>query len=150
MMNDAEPVRVRAGLASSGLQRALGRLPEGGSERQAIDAGEIDAVIDYGGAKVIVFPAARRALRDAANRAFAADLKAALEIRQGNGVLAALPRAEYRRLLPGLERVTLAFGDVLHEAGAPHSACLLPGQLCCLPVDDDRQPANGRDRFGRS
>ncbi|TAL87652.1 MAG: Crp/Fnr family transcriptional regulator [Candidimonas sp.] len=34
-----------------------------------------------------------------------------------NAVLAALPRRDYRRLLSDLEPVTLAFGDVLHEAG---------------------------------
>ena len=120
MLNDADGplVSVRAARAAAGLQRALRQLPEGGFERQAVEAGEIDAVIDYGSANVIVFPAARRALRAAANRASAADRKAALEVPEGNSVLAALPRAEYRRLLPALERVVLEFGDVLQEAGA--------------------------------
>lgn len=36
-----------------------------------------------------------------------------------NGLLAALPRAEYQRLLAGLEPVTLNFGEVLHEPGVP-------------------------------
>src|SRR4051794_40518342 len=34
-----------------------------------------------------------------------------------NALLAALPRAEYRRLLGILEPVTLTFGDVLYEPG---------------------------------
>lgn len=42
-------------------------------------------------------------------------------LRQGeaptNKVLAPLPREEHQRLLAGLEPVTLAFGDVLHEPG---------------------------------
>ncbi len=36
-----------------------------------------------------------------------------------NSLLASLPRAEYRRLLAGLDLVTLKFGEVLHEPGAP-------------------------------
>ena len=34
-----------------------------------------------------------------------------------NRLLAALPKKEYRRLLPELERVPLAFGDILYEPG---------------------------------
>lgn len=36
-----------------------------------------------------------------------------------NGLLAALPRRDYLRLLPGLEPVTLTFGEVLQESGQP-------------------------------
>jgi CRP-like cAMP-binding protein len=36
-----------------------------------------------------------------------------------NSLLAALPRREYRRLLTGLEPVTLTFGEVLYEPGKP-------------------------------
>ena len=35
-----------------------------------------------------------------------------------NRLLAALPRAEYRKLLPSLENVTLGFGDILYESHA--------------------------------
>jgi CRP-like cAMP-binding protein len=113
MPNESRLANVRAAPGSAGLHRAIRLLPEGGLERQAIEAGEIDAVIDYRNANVIVFPAARRALRDAASR------KAAVEAPAANSVLAALPRAEYQRLLPGLEAVTLQFGEVLHEPGTP-------------------------------
>jgi CRP-like cAMP-binding protein len=34
-----------------------------------------------------------------------------------NRLLSALPEKEYQRLLPGLEQVTLAFGDILYEPG---------------------------------
>jgi CRP-like cAMP-binding protein len=95
------------------LQNVLGRLAKGGPEEQAIAAGEIDAIIDYGSSNVILFPAARRALRVAANRASAANRQPV-----ANSLLAALPRAEYQRLLPVLEPLTLRFGEVLHEPGA--------------------------------
>jgi len=115
-------------------------------ERRAIEAGEIDAVIDYGSANVIVFPVARRALRDAANRAASAERKATLEMPKLNSLLATLPRAEYRRLLPALEQVTLERGDVLHEAGAPIRHVYFPVDcVICLmtKVDDQRAVATG-------
>lgn len=119
MLNSGGVESAQAWRASAGLQRVLRQLPMGGSEQRAIEAGEIDAVIDYGSANVIVFPAARRALRDAAQRAAAAERKASLELPNRNSMLAALPRAEYRRLLPALEQVRVELGEVLHEAGAP-------------------------------
>lgn len=36
-----------------------------------------------------------------------------------NRLLAALPRKNYQRLLPALERVTLTFGEILYEPGKP-------------------------------
>ena len=45
-------------------------------------------------------------LRHAAHRALAE-----------NSLLASLPGAEYRRLLPGLEPVTLSFGEILYQPG---------------------------------
>lgn len=118
-MNECFATGVQSGRLSSGLQKVLRQLPLGGFEREAIEAGEIDAVIDYGSANVIVFPAARRALLDIAKRATSAERKAALEMPERNSVLAALPYPEYRRLVPALEPVVLEFGDVLHEVGAP-------------------------------
>ncbi|MGL6109255.1 MAG: Crp/Fnr family transcriptional regulator [Rubrivivax sp.] len=124
----------------------LRQLPRGGAERRAIEAGEIDAVIDYGSANVIVFPAARRALRDTAQRAAAAERKATLELPQRNSMLAALPRSEYRRLLPALEAFRLELGDVLHEAGAPIRHVYFPVDcvVCLLTkIDDQRTVATG-------
>jgi CRP-like cAMP-binding protein len=123
-----------AGRGLAGLKKALRQLPTGGLEQQAIEAGEIDAVIDYGNADVIMFPAARRALRLAANRRAAAESRpAALEAPVANSVLAALPRTDYRRLLPGLEPVALQFGDVLLEAGAPIRYVYFPvDSVVCL------------------
>ncbi|HEV8332696.1 MAG TPA: Crp/Fnr family transcriptional regulator [Steroidobacteraceae bacterium] len=84
------------------LQSALLQLTKGGPEQQAIDAGEIDAIVDYSSSNVILFPAARRALHAS-----------------GSSLLAALPGAEYRQLLVGLEPVTLKLGQVLHEPAVP-------------------------------
>jgi CRP-like cAMP-binding protein len=95
------------------------RLPRGGPEQRAVDAGEIDAVVDYANSNVILLPAARRALREAARRAPAASPKPGNEASIGNSVLSALPHEAYQRLLAGLERVTLKFGQILHEPGVP-------------------------------
>ena len=146
MASDRGVASLQAGRVSSGLQRVLRQLPVGGLERRAIEAGEIDAVIDYGSANVIVFPAARRALRDTAKRSAAAERKATLEMPGRNSMLAALPRAEYRRLLPALEQVTLELGDVLHEAGAPIRHVYFPVDcvICLLTrVDSQRAVATG-------
>lgn len=96
------------------LQSALLRLTKGGPEQQAIDAGEIDAIVDYSNSNVILFPAARRALH-----AGGARVSAAYRGPLANSLLAVLPSAEYRQLLPGLEPVTLKLGEVLHEPAAP-------------------------------
>ncbi len=88
------------------MKNALHRLAEGGPERRAIEAGEIDGIIDYANSNVFLLPAARRALRE---RAAAAPV--------ANRLLAGLPAAEYRELLDGLEPLTLKSGEVLHEPG---------------------------------
>lgn len=140
MLNNGGIARVQAGRVSLELQRVLRQLPMGGSEQRAIEAGEIDAVVDYGSANVIVFPAARRALRDSAQRATAAERKAALEMPGRNSLLAALPRAEYRRLLPALEPVVLKFGDVLHQVGDPIRYVYFPVDcVICLLTEFDSQ-----------
>lgn len=44
-----------------------------------------------------------------------------------NSLLAAIPRADYRRLLAGMEPVTLAFGEVLYEPGQTIHHIYFPG-----------------------
>ena len=110
------------------LQSALLRLTKGGPEQQAINAGEIDAIVDYSSSNVILFSAARRALRAGAVRTSAAH-RGTL----ANSLLAVLPSAEYRHLLVGLEPVTLRLGEVLHEPAAPIRHVYFPiGGVVCL------------------
>ena len=56
-----------------------------------------------------------------------------------NSLLAALPRKDYLHLLPGLEPVTLRFGEVLYESGQPIRHVYFPNDsLVSLlaPVDE--------------
>jgi CRP-like cAMP-binding protein len=110
------------------LRNALLQLTDGGPEQQAIKAGEIDAIVDYSSSNVILFPAARRALR-----AGAIGTAAAHRGPLANSLLAALPAAEYRHLLAGLVSVTLKLGEVLHEPSAPIRYVYFPvGCVVCL------------------
>src|SRR5829696_9070854 len=87
---------------------ALRQLAKGSAEAIAVQAGEIDAVIDYSRSNVFLLPAARRALRAAAAGDNAAK-------RVANHLLAALPPHDYGTLSAGLDRVTLQSDQVLHE-----------------------------------
>lgn len=98
------------------MQHALPRLAKDGPEHRAIEAGEIDAIVDHASSNVILLPAARRA-RELAG--LAAGATPASEASVANQLLAALPHAEYQQLHRGLERVTLKSRAVLHEPGAP-------------------------------
>lgn len=112
------------------------RLEQGSPEQQAVEAGEIDAIIDYSSSNVILFPAARRALREAADRTPAADRAAV-----ANNLLAALPLSEYRRVLARLEPVTLRVGDVIHEPGETIRYLYFPIDCAVhllTTLDDDR------------
>lgn len=105
-------------MRSEKLQSVIALLPRGGPELLAIEAGEIDAVIDYGSGNVIVCPGALRTPADAAVRMpAAADRRALHAVAQRNDLLAGLPDAESRRLMEALEQVELVAGDVLLQAG---------------------------------
>ena len=73
------PRELHASRADMSLRSASLRLAKGGAEQQAIEAGEIDAIIDHATNNIILLPAARRALRDLAGRAYAGSPKAADE-----------------------------------------------------------------------
>lgn len=94
------------------LSRVLLRLLNGGPEQLAVEAGEVDAVIDYSGSNVILFPAARDVLQQAATAEATTEPVA-------NNLLAALSRGEYQQLVPLLEPIALSSGAVLHESGEP-------------------------------
>ncbi len=57
-----------------------------------------------------------------------------------NSLLAALPRKDYLTLLPGLEPVTLKFGEVLYESGQPIRHVYFPNDslVSLLALVDDR------------
>jgi CRP-like cAMP-binding protein len=80
------------------------RLVKSGPERQALESGQVDAVLDPETGTALLLPDAERAL-SAAGGAIA------------NSLLAALPREDYRSLLGELEPVTLTSGEVLYEPG---------------------------------
>ena len=94
------------------LLGVMQRLVRGGPEQQAIDAGEIDAIIDYADNNVLLFPAARQAMRPAA--AGGPDYTPV-----ANHLLATLTRQEYQRLAPALEPIALRSDAILHEPGEP-------------------------------
>ena len=100
-------------------------LRRGGVEQRAIDAGEIDAVIDYANSNVVLLPAARLALREAARLGSAGEAPEH-EASIANSLLAALPRTEYQALLGGLEPMTLRLGEVLQYPGASISHVYFP------------------------
>lgn len=56
-----------------------------------------------------------------------------------NRLLAALPDAEYQRLIPHLQQVSLPFKQVLHEAGEPIEYVYFPqrGMVSCLATMED-------------
>jgi CRP-like cAMP-binding protein len=98
------------------LQKVAPRLAKRGPEQLAIEAGEIDAIVDHASHNIILLPAARRALHEAADRTSAAREGARLAP-IANRVLAALPRNDYLGLMDGLEPVVLTYGTVLYEPG---------------------------------
>jgi CRP-like cAMP-binding protein len=110
----------RTGRAHVKLQHMFPQFAKGGPEQKAIEAGEIDAVIDYSTSNVILLPAARRALREAAKRESAGVRREAPhKAKIANHLLAALPYAEYQRMLADLEPIALRSGEVLYEPGVP-------------------------------
>lgn len=85
------------------LTRAL-HLVSASPERRALKAGEVDAVIDAAKGNVFLLPEAKRALSSAGGE-------------PANGLLAALSRHDYSRLLDDLDLVPLARGQVLCQPG---------------------------------
>jgi CRP-like cAMP-binding protein len=97
--------------AQSAFTDWVRRIVTGVAELQALDAGQIDAIMDPATGSAVLLPKARAALRRSSRIASVARAGAA------NRLLATLPATEYARLLSGFESVKLTYGDVLHEPG---------------------------------
>jgi CRP-like cAMP-binding protein len=104
------------------------RLVRGGPERQALDAGQVDAVLDPKSGTAFLLPEARRHLFLAGGPVV-------------NSLLAALSREDYRSLISELEPVALSSGEVLYEPGERirHVYFLNDGQVSLLMVMADRK-----------
>jgi len=78
-----------------------------------------------------------------ANQAPDASRQISRRISIANSLLAALPDAEYQRLLSGLEPVTLTYGDVLYAPGAPirHVYFPIDSLVSLLTTVDNRRHA---------
>jgi CRP-like cAMP-binding protein len=114
--------------AESAFMDWVHQLVSGASALQALQAGEVDAVMDPATCSAVLLPVARAAARvriarqntrsaRAARNARASRTAAVARTGAANHLLAALPARDYARLLPGLEPARLSCGDVLHESG---------------------------------
>lgn len=108
-MSTLRPSRIPGGLREgvTGQRVANGRilrLVKSGPELQALESGQVDAVLDRATGTAFLLPAAQRALATAGGGI-------------ANSLLAALPRADYESLLPALEPMALFSGQVLYEPG---------------------------------
>ena len=102
-MNPARALDLRGAGERVATRRIL-RLVRSGPERRALDAGQVDAVLDAATGTACLLPAAERALSQAGGPF-------------SNALLDALPREDCDRLRGELEAVTLTAGEVLYEPG---------------------------------
>lgn len=128
------------------------RLVKGVAELKALEAGEIDAILDPATGSAVLLPAAQAALRRSTRlvldahpvtrkgargleatgaspghgRTKAGRIAAVARATTPNHLLAALPVKEYERLLDGLEPVRLTYGQVLDEPGEPMRYAYFP------------------------
>lgn len=98
------------------------RLVRSGPERQALDSGQVDAVLDPATGAALLLPEAKRAL----------SLVGGAE----NSLLAALSRQDNQRLLAELEPVGLMHGEILYQPGERlrHVYFPLDAVVCLLVV----------------
>ncbi len=129
--------------AEAAFKQLIHRLVKGAAELKALEAGQVDAILDPATESAILLPAAQAALRrstrfaldahdvtprkvselkpagvsPSSKRTKAGRIAAVARATSPNRLLAALPAKEYERLLDGLEPVRLSYGEVLDEPG---------------------------------
>ncbi|MHB1872212.1 MAG: Crp/Fnr family transcriptional regulator [Steroidobacteraceae bacterium] len=129
--------------AEAAFKEWVRRLVKGAAELKALDAGQVDAILDPATGSAILLPAAQAALRRSTRfgldahdvtrrkvselkpsgasprprRTKAGRIAAVARATSPNRLLAALPTKEYEQLLDGLEPVKLSYGEVLDEPG---------------------------------
>ncbi|MGC1459567.1 MAG: Crp/Fnr family transcriptional regulator [Steroidobacteraceae bacterium] len=134
-----------ARLAEAEFRKWIRQVVKGATELRAVEAGQIDAVMDSVTGRAILVPAARDALRreivGIPRRRNARRLAAVARAGTPNCLLAAIPTKEYESLLAGFEVVTLTYGDVLYEPGERMRHVYFPSDslVSLLAVIDSRR-----------
>jgi CRP-like cAMP-binding protein len=109
----------------------LRHLVKGAVELRAVEAGEVDAVMDHATGTAVLLPAARAALEQETagrpKRTKTIRIAALAPAGTPNRLLAAIPTREYEGLLAAFEVVTLTYGEVLYEPGEPMRHVYFPG-----------------------
>ncbi len=131
--------------AEAGFKKWLRQVVKGAAELRAVEAGQVDAVMDAVTGSAILLPEARAALQRASlrkpKRPNGRRVAAVARADTPNRLLAAIPIREYEGLLAAFEVVTLTYGDVLYEPGERMRHVYFPGDclVSLLTVIDDRR-----------
>jgi CRP-like cAMP-binding protein len=115
-------VQMDSGLrAQAEFGKWLRHVVKDATELRAVEAGQVDAIMDVTTGSAILLPAARAALQRKSvgrpNRTKTSRIGAVPRAGTPNRLLAAITSREYERLLTGSEVVTLTYGEVLYEPG---------------------------------
>jgi CRP-like cAMP-binding protein len=110
------------------------QVVKGTAELRAVEAGQVDAVMDAVTGSAVLLPAARAALQRGVlarrKRSNASRVAVIARARTPNRLLAAIPGGAYEALLPELEVVTLKYGELLYQPGQRIRHVYFPGD--CL------------------
>jgi CRP-like cAMP-binding protein len=140
------PTQIDSDLrAEAEFRTWLRQVVKGAAELRAVEAGQIDAVMDSVTGRAILLPATRAALRrgvrDKPSRSNASRIAALARAGTPNRLLAAIPFKEYESLFASFEVVTLSYGEVLYEPGERMRHVYFPSDslVSLLTVIDGRR-----------
>ena len=124
----------------------LRHLVKGAAELRAVEAGEVDAVMDAASGSAILLPQARAALQRETVAQFAKTrestrIGAVARVGTPNGLLTAIPTRQYEGLLSAFQVVNLTYGEVLYEPGERMRHVYFPSDclVSLLTVTDGRR-----------